>query len=187
MVFSNRVEIFTVYSVVLDRYRMRCASGSMDNTVKVWNLISGECLQTLTGHTSVVGLLGISPNYLVSAGADATLRIWNLPGHELNHVLLSQGRAITCFEHDDVKLVSGSNGLLKLWDIQTGAYVRDLLEGMSSVWQVAIDGNILVAASNRDGATVFDVFDFGDDEDPYHMHNGKLPAHCESYRSHEDC
>ncbi|KAK4688612.1 F-box and WD-40 domain protein CDC4, partial [Tremellales sp. Uapishka_1] len=150
-----------VYSIVYDRYRNRCASGSMDNSVKVWDVSSGECLYTLTGHTSLVGLLGTSPNHLVSAAADASLRIWDSNSQQLKHVLSSHTGAITCFQHDETKVVSGSDGTLKLWDIKTGAYVRDLVVGISSVWQVQFNGSLLVAASNRNGSTVFDVFNFG--------------------------
>ncbi|WVN89692.1 uncharacterized protein L203_104922 [Cryptococcus depauperatus CBS 7841] len=161
-----------VYSIVYDPYRKRCASGSMDNTVKVWNVVTGECIHTLQGHTSLVGLLGLSPNYLVSAAADSSLRIWDPNSCQLKSVLGSHAGAITCFQHDDTKVVSGSDGTLKLWDIKTGAFVRDLVVGISEVRQVAFNGNLLVAASNRNGATVFDVFRFGEPsthavDDPY--------------------
>ena len=148
----------------------------MDNTVKVWNVTTGECLRTLTGHTSLVGLLGTSPNFLVSAAADASLRVWDANTHELKHTLASHSGAITCFQHDETKVVSGSDGTLKLWDIRTGQYVRDLVIGISSVWQVAFHGNLLVAASNRGGSTVFDVFDFGTVEHPSGMDDDKLDS-----------
>lgn len=138
----------------------------MDNTVKIWDVGTGECLATLTGHTSLVGLLGYSPNYLVSAAADASLRIWDANTHELKHTLGSHGGAITCFHADETKVISGSDGTLKLWDIRTGRYIRDLVVGINSVWQVAVNDNLLVAASNRQGTTVFDVFDFGKDQHP---------------------
>ncbi|WOO79328.1 Cell division control protein 4 [Vanrija pseudolonga] len=163
-----------VYSIVYDRFRNRCASGSMDNTVKVWDIATGTCLHTLTGHTSLVGLLGASPNYIVSAAADASLRVWDANTHELKHVLSSHAAAITCFQHDETKVVSGSDGTLKLWDIRTGQCVRDLIVGISSVWQVAFHGNLLVAASNRAGNTVFDVFDFGAEPDPSGVDNERL-------------
>lgn len=133
----------------------------MDNNIKVWDVVTGQCLHTLTGHTSLVGLLGYSPNIMVSAAADASLRIWDAETHELKHTLGSQGGAITCIQHDETKVVSGSDGTLKLWDARTGAHIRDLIIGTSSVWQLGFHGNLLVAASNRGGSTVFDVFDFG--------------------------
>jgi hypothetical protein len=133
----------------------------MDNTVKIWDLKTGTCLHTLMGHTSLVGLLGLSPNHLVSAAADSSLRVWNAEDLSIQHVLRNNGGAITCFRHDEDKVISGSDGMLKLWDIRRGKFVRDLVIGISSVWQVGIKGNLLVAASNRGGTTVFDVFDFG--------------------------
>jgi hypothetical protein len=147
----------------------------MDNTVKIWDLNTGTCIHTLTGHTSLVGLIGLSPNHLVSAAADSSLRIWNADNTvELKQVLRNNGGAITCFQHDEHKVVSGSDGMLKLWDIRRGQFVRDLVIGISSVWQVGFNGNLLVAASNRSGTTVFDVFDFGELNDPSGIDNDKL-------------
>jgi len=84
----------------------------------------------------------------------------------IQHVLRNNGGAITCFRHDEHKVISGSDGMLKLWDIRRGKFVRDLIIGISSVWQVAVNGNLLVAASNRGGTTVFDIFDFGQLDHP---------------------
>ncbi|TFY60946.1 hypothetical protein EVG20_g7239 [Dentipellis fragilis] len=135
-----------VYSVVLDSARYQACSGSMDGTVRVWNLQTGECQHTLTGHTSLVGLLGLSPSYLVSAAADSTLRIWDPVSGELRHALAAHTGAITCFQHDEFKVLSGSDGTLKMWD-------------------VVFEGRWCVAASNRAEATVLDVWDFGNGED----------------------
>jgi len=71
-------------------------------------------------------------------------------------------------------VVCGSDGSLKLWDIRTGAYIRDLVIGLSSVWQVSFHNNLLVAASNRQGNTVFDVFDFGQSSRPVPLDDDNL-------------
>ncbi|KAI0345092.1 WD40 repeat-like protein [Trametopsis cervina] len=153
-----------VYSVVLDIHRNLACSGSMDGTVRVWNLSDGQCQHTLTGHTSLVGLLGLSPSYLVSAAADSTLRVWDPDTGELRHTLAAHNGAITCFQHDEFKVLSGSDGTLKMWDIRDGTQVRDLLTGIVGVWQVVFEGRWCVAASNRVDCTVLDVWDFGNED-----------------------
>jgi F-box and WD-40 domain protein CDC4 len=137
----------------------------MDGTVRVWNIQTGTCRHTLTGHTSLVGLLGLSPSYLVSAAADSTLRIWDPESGELRHTLAAHTGAITCFQHDEFKVLSGSDGNLKMWNVRDGSVVRDLLTGITGVWQVVFEGRWCVAASNRNDTTVLDVWDFGNKED----------------------
>ena len=150
-----------VYSIVLDPVRNQAMSGSMDSSVRIWNLSTGQCVHVLTGHTSLVGLLGLSQSYLVSAAADSTLRVWDPSTGELVHTLVAHTGAITCFQHDEFKILSGSDGTLKMWDIRNGSNVRDLLTGITGVWQVVFDGRWCVAASNRHDATYLDVWDFG--------------------------
>ncbi|KAG6828103.1 hypothetical protein H0H92_009188 [Tricholoma furcatifolium] len=154
-----------VYSVVLDPIRNQACSGSMDGSVRVWNLHTGQLLHVLSGHTSLVGLLGMSPSHLVSAAADSTLRIWNPDTGELQHTLAAHTGAITCFQHDEFKVLSGSDGNLKMWDMRDGSVVRDLLTGITGVWQVVFEGRWCVAASNRSDVTVLDVWDFGKDDE----------------------
>jgi WD40 repeat protein len=152
-----------VYSIVLDHARNQACSGSMDSSVRIWNLATGQCVHVLTGHTSLVGLLGLSHSYLVSAAADSTLRVWDPSTGELRHTLAAHTGAITCFQHDEFKILSGSDGTLKMWDIRDGTNVRDLLTGITGVWQVVFDGRWCVAASNRHDATFLDVWDFGNE------------------------
>ncbi|RUP51715.1 WD40-repeat-containing domain protein [Jimgerdemannia flammicorona] len=150
-----------VYSVVLDPSRKRCMSGSMDSTVKIWSLEDGSCIGTLDGHSMLVGLLGLSNNYLVSAAADSSLRIWSATSGACQHVLMGHHGAITCFQHDDRKVISGSDGGLKMWDIETGKLTRDLITNLNGVWRVAFDERRCVCAVRRNDATFFEVLDFG--------------------------
>ncbi|KAG4301687.1 hypothetical protein PCANB_001866 [Pneumocystis canis] len=150
-----------VYSVVIDPKRNRCVSGSMDWKVKVWSLETGTCLWTLEGHSSLVGLLDLSHDYLVSAAADSTLRVWDPDTGKCIHILSAHTGAITCFQHDENKVISGSDGLLKMWDVRTGRFVTNILTDLSGVWQVRFDERRCVAAVQRNYVTYIEVLDFG--------------------------
>ncbi|KAI7829550.1 hypothetical protein BC939DRAFT_10889 [Gamsiella multidivaricata] len=156
-----------VYSVVLDTARNQCMSGSMDAFVRIWSLEDGSCLHVLEGHGSLVGLLGLNANHLVSAAADCTVRIWDPARGVCLRVLAAHAAAITCFQHDGNKVISGSAGNLKMWDFKSGKFIRNLLTGLGSVWQVKFDERRCVAAVQRaaanggNGATYFEVLDYG--------------------------
>ena len=51
----------------------RLFSGSYDGTVKVWDVKSMECLQTLAGHTGPVRTLVYSGGHMFSGSYDKTV------------------------------------------------------------------------------------------------------------------
>ena len=146
-----------VYSVVLDTKRNRCISGSMDNLVKVWSLETGTILFNLEGHSSLVGLLDLQQDRLVSAAADSTLRIWDPENGLCKSTLKAHTGAITCFQHDGQKVISGSDRTLKMWNVGTGKFAKDLLTDLSGVWQVKFDERRCVAAVQRNNLTYIEV------------------------------
>jgi F-box and WD-40 domain protein CDC4 len=153
-----------VYCVALDSNRRQAYSGSMDGTIRVWNLKTGECQYTLTSHNSPVALLRLSPSHFASAAADTTLRIWNPDTGELRHTLATHRGPITSFQHDEFKALGGSDGSLKMWDVRDGTVVRELLSNIYGVWQVVFEGRWCVAASHLSDKTMLDVWDFGNGE-----------------------
>ena len=146
-----------VYSVVLDTERNRCISGSMDNLVKVWSLETGSVLFNLEGHSSLVGLLDLQQDRLVSAAADSTLRIWDPENGHCKSTLSAHTGAITCFQHDGQKVISGSDRTLKMWNVANGEFAKDLLTDLSGVWQVKFNERRCVAAVQRNNLTYIEV------------------------------
>ncbi len=54
------------------------ASGSSDQTIRLWNLETGESLTTLEGHSAWVLSVAFSPDgkQIASGSSDQTIRLW---------------------------------------------------------------------------------------------------------------
>ena len=55
-------------------------SGSNDNTIKLWNVETGQEISTLTGHNSRVNSVSFSPDgkTLATGSWDNTIKLWNV-------------------------------------------------------------------------------------------------------------
>ena len=67
-----------VFSVAYSPDGKRIISGSRDQTIKIWDTNTGECLKTLGEHSNSVNSVVFSPNgtKIVSGSADGTIKIW---------------------------------------------------------------------------------------------------------------
>ncbi|CAI4426931.1 AQG_2a_G0015470.mRNA.1.CDS.1 [Saccharomyces cerevisiae] len=156
-------------------------SGSYDNTLIVWDVAQMKCLYILSGHTdpspcakilgamytlrghrALVGLLGLSDKFLVSASVDGSIRCWDANTYFLKHFFdHTQLNTITALHVSDEVLVSGSEGLLNIYDLNSGLLVRsDTLSGADNVWNVSFKDNTLVAAVERDKRNLLEILDF---------------------------
>jgi WD40 repeat protein len=128
------------------------ASSSLDDTVKVWNLNTGEELLTLTGHTRDINTIAISPNdrLIVSGSDDYTVKIWNFLNGALLKSLEGHTRDVTsvAISPDSRLLVSaGEDRTIRLWDLNTGALLRVLagVAGMIKSIAISPDGRLLAS------------------------------------------
>ena len=64
----------------------RLRQGLYDKTVKVWDVTSGECLQTLYGHLLYSQMLSVSfspdGRKVASGSRDNTVKLWDLTSGE---------------------------------------------------------------------------------------------------------
>lgn len=76
---SIGVQSAAVTAVVVTRDGRRVITGSRDSSLKIWDLVSHECLATLEGHTSAVTACAVTPDgrRLISL-SDEALRVWDL-------------------------------------------------------------------------------------------------------------
>ncbi|MGW1074822.1 WD40 repeat domain-containing serine/threonine protein kinase [Streptomyces sp. NPDC002537] len=103
------------------------ASGSYDNTVRLWDIATGRTITTYQGHTANVMSLAYSPdgNTLYSGGFDKTLRRWDLRTGRPMSVAASydgQNDYVSClaFNPDGTTLAVGVAGRVELMTSSTG-------------------------------------------------------------------
>ena len=133
------------------------ASGSHDNTVRLWDVQSGDLLETLAGHTGNVYIVVYSPE-------DSTIASGSWDGHGL---LVGQPNRRTVgkrsegirgmsllwrFHPDSDTLACGNDDTVHLWDVQTGTLLHSLTGHTDLVDSLAYspDGQSL-ASGSRDG------------------------------------
>ncbi|CEP17221.1 hypothetical protein [Parasitella parasitica] len=92
-------------------------SGSLDNTIKVWSLETGECLQTLFGHVQGIWTLAYDKLRLVSGSNDGSLKLWDIESGLPMHCLNGHTAAVTSVSLSDTKVVSADcHGEIRIWD-----------------------------------------------------------------------
>ncbi|KFO09593.1 F-box/WD repeat-containing protein 7, partial [Balearica regulorum gibbericeps] len=136
-------------------------SGSLDTSIRVWDVETGNCIHTLTGHQSLTSGMELKDNILVSGNAGQCLQTLQGPNKHQS--------AVTCLQFNkNFVITSSDDGTVKLWDLKTGEFIRNLvtLESGGSggvVWRIRASNTKLVCAvGSRNGTeeTKLLVLDF---------------------------
>lgn len=156
-----------VTSVVFADDGQRIASGSCDKTVRVWDLTSGNCAQTLEDHTDGVMSVAFSHDgqRIASGSDDNTVKVWDANSGICLLTLDRHADSVisVVFSHDGRRIASGSwDETIIVWDVTSGNCIQ-ALKGRPSHKPVAIsyDGFRVGAGSYITDIEVFDVTSHG--------------------------
>jgi len=133
----------------------RVVSGSDDNTLKLWDMVTKQCIATLPGHTGIVRALAVLPDGRVVSGSDDnTLKLWDIATKQCVATLQGHTNIVSALAVlPDERVVSGSwgNNTLKLWDIATKQCVATLEGHTDFVWALAIlpDGRVVSGSDDN--------------------------------------
>ncbi len=158
-----------VRSIDFDPTGATLLSGSHDNTLRLWNVASGESIKALRGHGRRVESVAFSPNgqLAASAGQDGSVRVWDVAGYAESRTLGSR----TLSGHTDALLAARftPNGQVltasrdrtaKLWDPTTTEELGRYAEGHEFLVTSAAffdQGQRLVTGAGDNTARVWDV------------------------------
>ncbi len=125
-----------VHAVAFGRDGQRVVSGSRDNTIRLWDVATGEQVQLFQGHTAEVSSVSLSrrEDMVLSSSLDGTIRRWDVKtGKELaRYEGHTSGIQDVVFSPDEQKLLSSSDDYtLRLWDVASG---RQLLRMNHPSW-----------------------------------------------------
>lgn len=95
------------------------ASACRDKSIKLWEVHSGICILTLTGHDNWVEDICFHPcgKYLLSVSDDYSLRIWDLSnGRQFKKMEKIHSNFVSCIDMRHKLTVTGSyDHVAKVW------------------------------------------------------------------------
>lgn len=135
------------------------ASGSADNTIRVWDARSSQELFCLQGHKNWVRCVTFSNNgrWIISGAQDDTVRIWDVKKKiQLRCICGHEGwiRAVA-ISPDGTKIASGSDDCtIRIWNVENGSETYILHGHKQAVNSVAFSPDSRYLASASEDATV---------------------------------
>jgi WD40 repeat protein len=128
------------------------ASGSVDNSVKLWDAATGKELLTLAGHQARVTGVAFSPDgkRLATSSGDRTVRVWDTTSAK--ELLCLEGHAgpVTCVAFStDGRLVAGGgeDTVVCVWEADTGRKAREFTDHRRPIGAVAFSSDAKEVAS----------------------------------------
>jgi WD40 repeat protein len=140
------------------------ASGSLDQTIRLWNLQTHQSSQQLPskqllGHRAPVLSVSLSPDrqLLASGSEDHTVMVWDLYSGDRLYTLIDHTAPVesVVITGDSQMLVSGSwDHTLKIWRLRNGRLLHTLIGHSGPVNAVAVGKNGQIVVSGSDDGTV---------------------------------
>lgn len=108
-------------------------SGSLDNTLKLWDVRTGRCLRTLFGHVEGVWSVDADTLRIASASHDRTVKVWDRDTGQCQNTLVGHRAAVTCVALGDDKIVSGGDdGAVRVWRFAPDVLIPTKVEGSAA-------------------------------------------------------
>ena len=153
-----------VLSVSFSRDGKYLATGSGDNTAKLWSMETQAEIHTFTSHTNSVTSVSFSSDgkYLATGSQDNTAKLWSMETQAEIHTFIGHTNSVTSvsFSSDGKYLATGSqDNTAKLWSMETQAEIHTFTGHTNSVTSVSFssDGKYLATSSQDNTAKLWSM------------------------------
>lgn len=144
------------------------ATGSMDNSVRLWDAKKGQALGgPLKGHAKWITSLAWEPYHiqepghprLASASKDSTVRVWDVVSKRIETVLTGHKGSVTCVRWGGTGLIytASHDKTIRIWNPKDGTLVQTLSAHAHRVNHLALSTDFALRTA-------------------YHDHTGKVPT-----------
>lgn len=125
--------LFEAHETAFDPTGQRVITPAVNNTARIWDVLEGNALARLEGHTKrvIYAAFDSQGEQVVTVSDDLTVRIWQARSGEAQLVLEhwdqpAQGPTFALFSPDGTKLATESvqNGI-QIWDLATGNRINE--------------------------------------------------------------
>ncbi len=152
-----------VRALVITHDRGTLFSGSNDNTIRCWQVLTGQATAVIRGHNHFVLGLAVFKHgtRLASCSANEgppTIRLWNTATHRRLSTFKDEENgfvnSIAVSQNGDSLVSGGSDKLVKVWDVASGALLMALSGHSDSVKSVQITPDCQFAISGSKDKTI---------------------------------
>jgi dynein assembly factor with WDR repeat domains 1 len=100
------------------------ATGSMDNTSRLWDVETGECLHTLLGHTAEIVSLDFDTQgqRIITGSFDNSVRVWDVRTGRTIHTLTGHAGEISSCQFNYASDLCISGSIDRTCKVRTTAY-----------------------------------------------------------------
>ena len=128
-------------------------TGDVQNNLFVWDAVSGNLLDTLPGHRTLISAVAFHPteSLFASAGPDPVVKLWDANTKQAVRAFNGHTGGVLglAFHPDGKRLISSATDrTIRFWDIASGKEVEEPIDLESVIRSLTVtpDGKTLIAA-----------------------------------------